>query len=169
MDCMLNNVVIPSSVSSIGFDSFAYYALGGGTLMTFAGKTMSQVQSMNGYPFGIAFGSFGDMGSTTISCSDGSFTITVECFPKGTEIAMSDGTAKKVEDIDYGDSLKVWDFDNGCLSSSLVCWLTKPGLKNYHYYQLEFSDGTVLRTTGQNSNHKIYDVDKRKFEGVKNV
>ena len=82
---------------------------------------------------------------------------------------MADGTTKNVEDVDYGDSLAVWDFDGGQLSSAQVCWLTLQGLRNNHYYQLTFDDGTVLRTTGQNSNHKIYDVDKRRFEGVRDV
>lgn len=79
---------------------------------------------------------------------------------------MSDGTYRKVEDLNYGDSLKVWDFDNGCLSSAPICWITVPGLVNNHYYQLTFNDGTVLKTTGKNSNHKIYNVDERFFKGV---
>ena len=37
---------------------------------------------------------------------------------------------------------------------------------NDHYYKLTFSDGTVLKTTGQNSNHKVYNVDERFFKGV---
>lgn len=39
-------------------------------------------------------------------------------------------------------------------------------MRNYHYYKLTFSDGTVLKTTGQKSNHKIYNVDEQYFKGV---
>ena len=88
------------------------------------------------------------------------------CFLKGTKILMSDGTTKNVEDITYDDVLTVWDFDEGKLGSAKVCWLTNPGYKNDHYYQLTFSDGSILRTTGLNSNHKVYNVDEKYFKGV---
>ena len=74
--------------------------------------------------------------STTkiFECLDGQTTIYFECFPKGTRILMADDTYRKVEDLNYGDSLKVWDFDNGCLSSAPVCWITMSSLVNNHYY-----------------------------------
>lgn len=104
--------------------------------------------------------------TVTLVGTDGSYQLVISCFKKGTNITLADGTAKKIEDLTYDDVLKVWDFDEGQLGSAKVCWLTRPGLKNDHYYKLTFSDGTTLNTTGRNSNHKIYDVDKRKFEGV---
>lgn len=104
--------------------------------------------------------------TVTLVGTDGSYQLVISCFKKGTNITLADGTAKKIEDLTYDDVLKVWDFDEGQLGSAKVCWLTRPGLKNDHYYKLTFSDGTVLNTTGRNSNHKIYNVDKRKFEGV---
>lgn len=90
----------------------------------------------------------------------------ISCFLIGTQITLADRTTKNVEDITYDDELLVWDFDNGEYSSSKPCWITKPGLKNYHYYELTFSDGTILRTTGKNSNHRIYNVDQQKFVAV---
>ena len=94
-----------------------------------------------------------------MTCSDGSFIITSSCILKGTDILLADGTSKKIENLTYNDVLKVWDFDEGRLGSAKVCWLTMPGLKNWHYYQLTFNDGTVLKTTGINSNHRIFSVD----------
>ena len=155
---------------SVGNVSIDFYDVFGGLtpleIMVFPNNTVAEIQASYQnvyYWFGM------NVRTITMVGTDGEYEQTVECFVKGTKILMADGTSKNVEDINYGDSLKVWDFDNGCLSSAPVCWLTQAGLKNNHYYQLTFSDGTVLKTTGQNSNHKLYDVDKCKFEGVKNI
>lgn len=104
--------------------------------------------------------------SVTITCSDGSFIYTVSCILKGTDILVADGTTKKIENLTYDDELKVWDFDEGQLGTAKVCWLTRAGLTNDHYYQLTFDDGTVLKTTGINSNHRIFSVDQSKFTNV---
>lgn len=121
---------------------------------------------MDYYPFGIDLKFIGYGGTVTITCSDGSFTITASCILKGTDILLADGTTKKIENLTYDDVLKVWDFDEGQLGSAKVCWLTRPGLKSNHYYQLTFDNGTVLKTTGINSNHRIFSVDQSKFTNV---
>lgn len=105
----------------------------------------------------------------TVHFSDGTtqtYTAVYSCFLKGTRITLADGTKKPVEDVTYDDRLKVFNFDEGREDEAGICWLTVPGLKNDHYYRLTFSDGTVLKTTGQNSNHKVYNVDERFFKGV---
>lgn len=94
------------------------------------------------------------------------FNANASCFLAGTKITLADGTYKNVEDVTYNDRLKVWDFDNGNYSEADICWITARNLHNYHYYQLTFDDGTALRTTGTNSNHKVYNVDERFFKGV---
>jgi len=94
------------------------------------------------------------------------FDPNASCFLAGTKITMADGSKKNVEELTYDDVVKVWDFDEGKFSTAPICWLTKPGLTNDHYYKLTFSDGSVLRTTGKNSNHKVYNVDERFFKGV---
>lgn len=76
----------------------------------------------------------GPSGSVTLICTDGSIIVTQSCFLKGTDILLADNTTKKIEDLTYGDVLKVWDFDKGQLGSAKVCWLTRPGLKSDHYY-----------------------------------
>ena len=156
-----------------------YVDIGAGTFrnmtslqrVTFSGRTVAQVKAMTNYSFYLGGYSSGTPSSAGIEivCEDGSFTLPFwldACFLPGTKILMADGTEKNVEDVRYGDVLTVWDFDNGRIGSAPVCWLTRDGLMNDHYYQLTFSDGTVLKTTGRNSNHKVYNVDKRKFEGV---
>jgi len=178
----LTSLTIPSSVSSLSQDVFfhqyfsyltientnisiatyAFNACGDFTLEM--NNTVSQVQAMTPSNW-----FSGTTGTVTIVCTDGSFEVAYECFVKGTKITMSDGTQKNVENLEYGDELKVWDFDNGVLSTAPICWLTKRGLKNDHYYELTFSDGSVLKTTGQNSNHKIFNVTTGRFEGVNNT
>lgn len=102
----------------------------------------------------------------TFHCKDQDITLTPSCFLKGTQITLANGNKKAIEEITYNDVLKVWNFDEGKEDSAAICWLTRQGLINDHYYKLTFSNGTVLKTTGQNSNHKVYNVDERFFKGV---
>ena len=166
----VHQISIPSAVTigTVPTDNtvFAHcYTL---TSVTFDGRTISQVQSMPNYPFGLTIGSLvGDLEDrVTVTCTDGSFILTRSCILKGTNILLADGTTKKIEDLTYDDVLKVWDFDKGQLGSAKVCWLTRPGLKSNHYYQLTFDNGTILKTTGINSNHRIFSVDRSKFTNV---
>lgn len=99
-------------------------------------------------------------------CNSLKFTIFLECFVKGTLITLADGSKKPVESITYGDEILVWNFDKGCYDSAKILWLTRNGLHNDHYIRCTFSDGTVLKVTGQNSHHKIYNCTDRFFEGV---
>lgn len=91
------------------------------------------------------------------------------CFLPGTKITLADGSVKNVEDITYNDKIKVWNFDSGDYDEADICFLTKLGLTNNHYYRLTFSDGTELCTTGIKSNHKVYAPDKRRFENVSTI
>lgn len=91
------------------------------------------------------------------------------CMLTGTKITLADGSKKNIEDLTYSDTLRVWNFDDARYDSSSICFLTKIGLKNTHYYKLTFSDGTILKTTGKNSNHRVYSYDKQKFVGVRDV
>ena len=91
------------------------------------------------------------------------------CFLPDTLITLADGTKKQIKDITYSDKLKVWNFDEGKYDESSICWLTRSGLKNHHYYKLTFSDGTTLCTTGRNSNHRVYNADDRLFDGVASI
>ena len=98
--------------------------------------------------------------------SDAIITPHISCFLPDSLITLSDRTKKPIKDLTYDDELLVWDFDKGDFGTAPICWLTHSGLMNDHYYKLTFSDGTVLKTTGQNSNHKVYNVDERYFKGV---
>jgi len=127
---------------------------------------MAYVNAMSPAPSRWFYTVAGISGSRTITCTDGSFIVTWSCLLKGTNILLADNITKKIEDLTYDDVLKVWDFDEGQLGSAKVCWLTRSGLTSNHYYQLTFDNGTVLKTTGINSNHRIFSVDQSKFTNV---
>jgi hypothetical protein len=74
------------------------------------------------------------------------------CLLSGTQIALSDGTRKAIEDITYTDKMLSWDFDRGCYAETTAVWI-KRGETGSQYNLLTFSDGTTLRTFDQ---HRIF-------------
>ena len=74
------------------------------------------------------------------------------CLLAGTQIALSDGSYKAIEDINYTDKMLSWDFDRGCYAETSALWI-KRGETGSQYNLLTFSDGTTLRTFDQ---HRIF-------------
>ena len=74
------------------------------------------------------------------------------CLAEGTLIAMSDGGYKAIENIVYGDSLLVWDFDRGRFTASEPLWIMQATSVD-SYNALTFDDGVTLNTVGQ---HRIF-------------
>jgi predicted acyltransferase (DUF342 family) len=74
------------------------------------------------------------------------------CLLAGTQIALSDGSHKSIEDITYHDKLLSWDFDRGCYAETTAVWI-KRSETGSQYNLLTFSDGTTLRTFDQ---HRIF-------------
>jgi hypothetical protein len=74
------------------------------------------------------------------------------CLLAGTQIALSDGSYKAIEDITYTDKLLSWDFDRGCYAETTALWI-KRSETGSQYNLLTFSDGTTLRTFDQ---HRIF-------------
>jgi len=74
------------------------------------------------------------------------------CLLAGTQIALSDGSHKAIEDITYTDTLLSWDFDRGCYAETTALWI-KYSETGSQYNLLTFSDGTTLRTFDQ---HRIF-------------
>ena len=81
------------------------------------------------------------------------------CLAKGTSITFHDGTTKPIENIEYSDSLKVWNFDEGCFDNANPLWIKVPQIAS-EYNLLEFSDGSELKTIGQ---HRIFNKELGKF------
>ena len=74
------------------------------------------------------------------------------CLLTGTQIALSDGTRKAIEDITYTDKMLSWDFDRGCYAETTAVWIKRRETGS-QYNLLTFSDGTTLRTFDQ---HRIF-------------
>ena len=84
------------------------------------------------------------------------------CLVEGTLITLADGTKKRVEDLEIGDILLVFNHETGR-------WDYMPLLVNVHAYQerelenvinLTFDDGTTLRIVGE---HGLFDVDLNEY------
>lgn len=81
------------------------------------------------------------------------------CLAKGTNILLSNGDMKLIEDITYDDDIMVWNFDDGIFDSSKPLWIKKPNTAT-QYNLLKFSDGSILKTIDQ---HRIFNKEKGQF------
>ena len=81
------------------------------------------------------------------------------CLAKGTKIELSSGKMKAIEDINYDDTLSVWNFDLGIKDESKPLWIKETQTAK-HYNLLKFSDGSELKTINQ---HRIFNNEKGMF------
>ena len=85
------------------------------------------------------------------------------CFVEGTLITMSDGSQKKVEDINYNDKVLTYDFDKGEFTQGDIFWIAKENVAT-EYWKITLSDGTELKLVGSNGkSHRLFSVDNSKF------
>jgi len=84
------------------------------------------------------------------------------CLIKGTMISLSNGTQKPIEDIEYNDSLLVWNFDEGKFDESKPVWMSKE-FTMPRYDIMKFSDGSELGTIAATQGHCIYNIQQNKF------
>jgi hypothetical protein len=85
------------------------------------------------------------------------------CLIKGTLITLADGSTKKIEDIEYSDSLLVWNFDEGKFDSANPVFIAMPSPVMKEHNILKFSDGTELRTILKDIGHRIFNIEAGKF------
>ena len=81
------------------------------------------------------------------------------CLAAGTKISLEDGKTKLIEDIEYFDMLKVWNFDDGGFDKAKPLWIKVKETAN-RYNLLTFSDGSTLKSINQ---HRIFNKDLGKF------
>jgi len=85
------------------------------------------------------------------------------CLIKGTLITLADGSKKKIEDIEYSDSLLVWNFDEGKFDSANPVFIAMPSPIMKEHNILKFSDGTELRTILKDIGHRIFNIEAGRF------
>jgi hypothetical protein len=84
------------------------------------------------------------------------------CLVEGTDILLSNGKYKKIENITYDDLLAVWSYDTGKLVPEYPIWIEKTA-ENTSYQKNTFSDGSVLKTVGY---HGVYSPTYNSFISV---
>ena len=91
------------------------------------------------------------------------YSVVYSCFSRDSLITLSNNTTKLAKDIDYNDSLLVWDFDNGCFAKAKPLWVSKVQ-KATQYYKLTFDDGIVLDLVGSNGkSHRVFNIENSEF------
>jgi hypothetical protein len=85
------------------------------------------------------------------------------CLAEGTLITLADGTSKVIEDINYSDLLRVWNFDLGEMSEALPLWIKQPQYAD-GYYKISFSNNTELKVVGEYpKSHRIFNKETGMF------
>lgn len=85
------------------------------------------------------------------------------CFVAGTKITLYSGEKKNVEDVNYEDSLLVWNFDKGEYDSAKPLWIKKEQMST-RYYLCQFENGISLKLVGANGKcHRLFSVEDGMF------
>ena len=88
------------------------------------------------------------------------------CYIKDTNISLSNGIAKKVQDINYNDELLVWNFDEGKFDRAKPLWIKKEE-KTHNYYKVTLDNGNTICLVGSNGRcHRLFDYDNMIFESA---
>ena len=135
-------VIVTSGTSSQKYATGALGSIPGTVQLTFS-------TGLNSTPFTVYAYVTSNAGTYYSNSATGTSGI---CLLAGTQIALSDGTHKAIEDITYTDKILSWDFDRGCYAETTAMWI-KRSETGSQYNLLTFSDGTTLRTFDQ---HRIF-------------
>lgn len=110
----------------------------------------------------IAFGEDG-----TFDFDKGVLNIAVcSCYVKDTNISLSNGSTKKVQDINYNDELLVWNFDEGKFDKAKPLWIKKEERTN-NYYKVTLDNGNTIGLVGSNGKcHRLFNHDDMIFESA---
>jgi len=81
-----------------------------------------------------------------------SVLIVDECLHPDTDITLSDGSKKKITDIEIGDLVKTINEESGDIEFKEVEFIYNNLSKNQQMYEIEMEDGSILKITG---NHKV--------------
>lgn len=88
------------------------------------------------------------------------------CYIKDTAISLSNGSVKKVQDINYNDVLLVWNFDEGKFDRAKPLWIKKEE-KTHNYYKVTLDNGTTIGLVGLNGRcHRLFNYEDMIFESA---
>ena len=88
------------------------------------------------------------------------------CYVKDTDISLSNGITKKVQDINYNDELLVWNFDEGKFDKAKPLWIKKEERTN-NYYKVTLDNGNTIGLVGSNGRcHRLFNYDDMIFESA---
>lgn len=88
-----------------------------------------------------------------------------ECLIEGTQIALSDGSSKAIEDITYNDELLVWNFYEGKFDSAKPVWIKVAEVAS-RYNLVKFSNGSevgFVGADGEKGYHRIFNKEAGAF------
>ena len=102
---------------------------------------------------------------------DGTVAASYSCLIEGTQITLSDGTTKAIEDITYDDELLVWNCYAGRFDTAKPSWIkveeTAP-----RYNLVKFSNGAEVGFVGPGGDigyHRIFNKEAGKFTYTGNL
>lgn len=107
-------------------------------------------------------------GTIKITSGDQTVTITVElknpdvvCLTGDTLITLANGSAKRIDQIEYTDKILAIDPETGEFCSTSVTYTDAKMNKSYnHYDRFEFDDGTVVTVVHR---HRFYNVEDQRM------
>ena len=82
------------------------------------------------------------------------------CFAEKTNIMLSDGSSKKIENITKGDSVLTWNFFTGSYEVQKVAFVVNHGLELYKTVRLSFSNDQDIKII---ADHGFFDYDLNKY------
>ena len=82
------------------------------------------------------------------------------CVTPDTLITLADGSQKRIDEVTFEDRILTWDFFTGSYVERDISILVYHGDDVYDIANMEFSDGTQLKTIGE---HGVFDYDMNCF------
>ena len=153
------------SLGSVSPGSSATFSVSSGNLYVSTGWSADSYYSEGTTSGGVTFVDRGNQYFLYSVTANGTISgiYSAPCFVEGTLITMSDGTQKKVEDINYGDEVLCYDFNEGKQTTAPIEFVMKKMQSNF-YYKVSLNDGTELKLVGSNGkSHRLYNVTKQSF------
>lgn len=82
------------------------------------------------------------------------------CLATGTLVTMADGSTKTIENVVVGDSVRVWDFEKGAFTSSIVAYIEHDDVAEWTVVDLIFADNTTVTLITE---HGFFDCDLNEY------